>query len=181
MLNIFFVVRCFWEVKNVVWILGWVACLIAFISVFFPSWKTIFKQSRQLFNTSTTPGYLSSFSTSSYRNLNSFSTARWIDWDFFWILDSFSTASIHRDWLNSISTPFDQSKSSCMHCFSHVLHLSFILPSINILFHYIHAFLWILCAPLIIFIFLKWSVLASCTFVNHEKNGEKLWKYMVSF
>ena len=38
-----------------------------------------------------TPDYLSSFSTSSYRNLDSFSTARWIDRDFFWILDSFLT------------------------------------------------------------------------------------------
>ena len=33
----------FLRVQNVDWILGWVACLIAFISVFFPSWKIIFK------------------------------------------------------------------------------------------------------------------------------------------
>ena len=38
-----------------------------------------------------TPDYLSSFSPSFYRNLDSFSTARWIDWDFFWFLESFST------------------------------------------------------------------------------------------
>ena len=58
-----------------------------------------------------------------------------------------------------------------MHCFSHVLHLSFILPSINILFHYIHAFLWIFCDPLIIFIFLGWSVLASCTLCQSWQKG----------
>ena len=73
------------RVQNVDWILGWVACLIAFIFVFFPSWKTIL-------DTSLTPGYLLSFSTSSYRNHNSFSITRWIDWDFFWTLNSFSTA-----------------------------------------------------------------------------------------
>ena len=38
-----------------------------------------------------TPGYLSSFSTSFYRNLDSVSTARWIDRQTFWTLDSFST------------------------------------------------------------------------------------------
>ena len=74
------------RVQNVDWILGWVACLIAFIFVFFPSWKTIL-------DTSLTLGYLSSFSTSSYRNHDSFSTTRWIDRDFFWTLNSFSTAS----------------------------------------------------------------------------------------
>ena len=36
------------RVQNVVWILSCVACLIVFIFVFFPSWKTIFKQSRHL-------------------------------------------------------------------------------------------------------------------------------------
>ena len=32
----------------------------------------------------------------------------------------------------------------------------------NILFHYIHAFIWILCTPLIIFIFLGCNFLVSC-------------------
>ena len=41
-----------------VWIIGCVACLIVFISVFFFSRKTVFKS---LLNTSSTPGYLSSF------------------------------------------------------------------------------------------------------------------------
>ena len=44
-------------------------------------------------DTSSTPRYLSSFSTSSYRNLNSFLTARWIDRQTFWTLDSFLMAS----------------------------------------------------------------------------------------
>ena len=44
------------------------------------------------------------------------STARWIDRETFCLLDSFST-------------PLDRSRSSCMHCFSHVLHLFFILSS----------------------------------------------------
>ena len=69
-------------------ILGWVTCLIAFIFMFFPSWKTIFKQSRQFLDTSSTPSYLLSFSTSSYHHLDSFLTARWIDRQSFWPLDS---------------------------------------------------------------------------------------------
>ena len=43
-------------------------------------------------DTSSTPGYLSSFSTS-YLNLDSFSIAMWIDRQTFWTLDSFSIAS----------------------------------------------------------------------------------------
>ena len=50
-----------------VWIIDCVACLIAFISVFFSSRKTVFKS---LLDTSSTPGYLSSFQTFSYRNLD---------------------------------------------------------------------------------------------------------------
>ena len=43
-----------------VWIIGCVACLIAFMFVFFSSRKTVFKS---LLNTSLTPSYLSSFQT----------------------------------------------------------------------------------------------------------------------
>ena len=56
----------------------------------FPSWKTGFKLSRHLLDTSSTPGYLSSFQTFSYRNLNRSSTTRWIDRESSWTLDSFS-------------------------------------------------------------------------------------------
>ena len=115
-----------------------------------------------------TPSFLSSFSTSSYRNLDSFSTVRWIDRDFFWTLDSISTTggsiekapnlsiasqqllnnfSIHRGWLDT---------SRSIEILLHALFLTcfaffFYLVNHSILFHYIRVFLWILCAPLIIF------------------------------
>ena len=55
-------------------------------------------------DTSLTPGYLSSFSTSFYHNLDSFSTTRWIDFQNFWTLYSFSTAR----WIDRvISWPLD--------------------------------------------------------------------------
>ena len=61
-----------------------------FISMFFPSWKMVFKLSRHLLDTSSTPGYLLSFQTFSYRNLNRSSTTRWIDQESSWPFDSFS-------------------------------------------------------------------------------------------
>ena len=55
-----------------VWIIGCVACLIAFMSVFFSSRKTVFKS---LLDTSSTPGYLSSFQAFFfYCNLDTSST-----------------------------------------------------------------------------------------------------------
>ena len=45
-----------------------------------------FKLSRHLLDTSSTPGYLSSFQTFSYRNLNRSSTTRWIDRESSWTL-----------------------------------------------------------------------------------------------
>ena len=60
--------------------------------MFFPSWKTIFKVSRHLLDISSTPGYLSSFQTFSYRNLNKSSTTRWIDQESSRSFDSFSIA-----------------------------------------------------------------------------------------
>ena len=43
----------------------------------------------------------------------------------------------------------------------------------SILFHYIHAFIWISCAPLIIVMFLEWSFLVSCTLCQSwQKGGE---------
>ena len=41
----------------------------------------------------------------------------------------------------------------------------------SILFHHIHAFIWILCNPLIIFMFFEWSFLASCTLCQLWKKG----------
>ena len=43
----------------------------------------------------------------------------------------------------------------------------------NILFHYIHAFIWIPFAPLIIFMFLGWSFIASCTLCQSWQKGEE--------
>ena len=76
------------------WLDHWLSCMLdcIHIYVFFSSWEIVFKQSRQLLDTSSTPGYLSSFSTSSYRNLDSFSTTRWVNRQNFWTLDSFSIA-----------------------------------------------------------------------------------------
>ena len=71
----FFCSEMFLRDQNVIWILGWVACLIAFMSVFFSSWKTVFEQSRQLLNTSRHLAYLSSSSASFNRNLDNFSIA----------------------------------------------------------------------------------------------------------
>ena len=63
-----------------------------------------------------------------------------------------------------------------MHCFSHVLHLSFILSSIAscfITFMHFYGFFVPSWWSLIIFIFLGWSVLASCTFCQSwQKGGE---------
>ena len=68
-----------WEmilrVQNVVWIIGWVACLIAFISVFFSSWKTIFKQSRHLSIPGLSIELFNCFLSQSWHLL----IARWID------------------------------------------------------------------------------------------------------
>ena len=43
----------------------------------------------------------------------------------------------------------------------------------SIFVHHIHAFIWILCTPLIIFMFLGWSFIASCTICQSwQKGGE---------
>ena len=53
------------------WIIGWVVCWIAFMSVFFTSWKTVFKS---WLDTSSIPCYLSNFSSIFLkRNLDTFS------------------------------------------------------------------------------------------------------------
>ena len=75
--------------QNADWILVWVACLIAFIYVFFPSWKAIFfKQSRHLLDTWLSVELLNCFLSQSRHFLKT----RWINRENSWILDSFSTA-----------------------------------------------------------------------------------------
>ena len=64
-------------------------------------------------------------------------------------------------------------------CFASFYYLVFH----SILFHYIHAFIWVSCAPLIIidhvFMSLGWSFLASCTLCQSWQKGgeivETLW------
>ena len=43
----------------------------------------------------------------------------------------------------------------------------------SILFHYILTFIWIPCAPLIIFMFLGWSFITSCTLCQLWQKGGK--------
>ena len=81
--------------QNVVWVFGWVACLIAFISVFFPSWvfKAISTASRHLSIPSLSIELFSCFLSQS-RHL---SIARWINRETFYPVDSSLTAtSIYR-------------------------------------------------------------------------------------
>ena len=80
--------RWFWELKvlfgSLVELYAWLHSYLCF-----SLHEKLFLNNLDSFST---PGYLSSFSSSSYCNLDSFLIARWIDWDFFWILNSFSTA-----------------------------------------------------------------------------------------
>ena len=199
------------RVFNVDWILGWVACLIEFISIFFPSWKTVLKQSWQLLDTSSTLGYLSSFQAFSYRNLNTSSTPggsiekvlvssiasrHLVDqssliscaWCF---CTSTLARHLYLSAANSLtpsstpySTPLDLSRSFCLHCFSHVLHISFILSSIASFFITCMHLYWFFVPPwssLIIFIFLGWSFLASCTICQSWQKRGEIGKYVLSF
>ena len=93
------------------------------------------------------------------------------------MLDS---CSIHRGWLllDSISALLNPLRFSCMHCFSYVLHLSFILLSIAscfIIFMHLYGFFVPPWSSLIIFTFLEWSFLASYTPCQlWQKGGEIL-------
>ena len=139
--------------KNAVWILGCVACLIAFISVFFSYWKIVFRQSRHLLDTSQYLAYLSRFLVDFLSQSRHLSIARWIDRESSCSLDSFLT-------------PLDLSRSSYMYCFSYVLHLSVILSSITscfITFMHFYGFLLPPWLSLIIYMFLGWGFIASYT------------------
>ena len=71
--------------------------------------------------------------------------------------------------MESMSMTFFLLRDFSFICFAYFYYL--VIHSI--LFHYIHAFLWILCTPLIIFMFLGWSFLVSCTlFQSWQKGGE---------
>ena len=82
------------------------------------------------------------------------------------------------------STPLDLSRSFCLHCFSHVLHISFILSSIASFFITSMHLYWFFVPPwssLIIFIFLGWSFLASCTICQSWQKRGEIGKYVLSF
>ena len=87
-LTFFFSWEMILRVQNVIWIFGWVACLIAFMSVFFSSLKNCFEQSQQLLDTSRPIywAFWASFLDSCYRN---FDLIRFLRIN----LDSFSIAS----------------------------------------------------------------------------------------
>ena len=94
------------------------------------------------------------------------------------MLDS---CSIHRGWLllDSCSTA-SQYAEVLLHALFFTCFASFFYLVIHrILFHYIHPFIWILCTPLIIFMFLGWNFLASCILCQSwQKVGEivkKMW------
>ena len=88
------------------------------------------------------------------------------------------SCSIHRGWLllDSCLTA-SRSVEILLHALFFTCFASFFYLVIHsILFHHIHAFIWILCTLrsfLIIFIFLGWSFLASCTLCQSwQKMGE---------
>ena len=135
-------------------------------------WKTVFKVISTAPQHLSTPGFSMKIFSWFLLQSRHLLTAKWIDREISCLLDSFSTS-------------LDQSRSSYMHYFSYVLHLSFILSSIASCFitfmHFYRFFLppW---SSLIIFISLKWSFLASCTLCQSWKKGEKLWRlYGFSF
>ena len=74
----------------------------------------VFKLSRHLLDISLTLGYLSSFQTFSYYNLNRSLTARWIDWESSWTFDSWWI-----DWDSLCFIPRHLLDSCiCRYCFS---------------------------------------------------------------
>ena len=81
--------RCFWEVYYGIWIIGWVACWIAFMSVFFTSQKITFKS---WLDTSLIPCYLSSFLSFFLSQSRQLLDTWWIDRESSCLLGSFSTA-----------------------------------------------------------------------------------------
>ena len=184
------------DFERLIWCLDhWLSCMLDCIHVY------VFLFSKKLIlKASSTSGYLLSFQAFSYCNLNTSSTpcgsiekvlvpliasqhlvdqsslisCVWccctstLAWHLYLSMAKSSTPS---------STPLDLLRSFCMHCFSHVLHISFVLSSIAscfITFMHLYGFFVPPSSSLIIFIFLGWSFLASTPFVNHDKKGEKL-------
>ena len=154
----------------------WLSSMIDCIHVYVFSllWKTAFKQYRQLLDTSQQLGYLSSSLAFFYRILASFSIHR----GSFWMLDRFSIAvqSIKVGFCSIAAQQLLDPWSSCMHCFSHVLHLSFILSSIASCFiRFMHLYGFFV-PPWSSLYFSGEAFQLLVPFVNHDKNREKLWR-----
>ena len=178
----------------------WLSSLfVAFISICFSSlWKTTFYQARQLLDRSSTAFYLSSLlnffsqqKLTQFRSieisgvlLNRISTASSIHRETFYLADrsSIDSRSIEIGFYSIAARQLlDLSGPSCMHCF--FFHMFCICwdPLISL-----HSCIYLdsLC-PLIIFMFLKWSFIASCTLCQSWQKGreivEKLWFLFLRF
>ena len=135
--------------------------------MFFPSWKTSFLQARKLLDTSSTD--ILPIKPSSC-DLDRSSTASRSIKEIFWALclpDRFSTnprsIKISGFSLDSSSTAC-QSVETLLHALFFTCFASFFYLVIHsILFHYIHAFIWIHCALLIILdhLYVSWVKLYS--------------------
>ena len=117
----------------------------------FPFLKTIFKLSRHLLDTSSTPSSLSSFQNFSYHNLNRSSTARWIDRESSWTFDSFSIAGGSIELLFCVFASFLDTSSTAS-----FVEVVFLDTSIcrELLKHYILGY----CNPVLIFLNLSRSI-----------------------
>ena len=167
MLDIFLVKRCFWEVKmlfgSLVDLLVWLHSYLCFSLL-----KKLFLSN---LDSSLTPSLsielFSCFLSQSWH----LSIARLINRETFYPINSSSTATfIHRGLLDT---------SRSVEILLHVLFFTCFAPFLylvihSILFHHMHAFIWILCTPLIIFMFLGWSFITSCTLCQSWQKGEEI-------
>ena len=158
MLCIFLVESCFESLTS--WLDLWLCCLLVhFIFMCISSlWKISFLQAWQLLDRSLTNSFLSSpsffssqqkltqfWSIEIYRVLNKSLTTSLIHQETFYLANKFSTDS------RSVETLLHTLFFTCFESFYYlVIH--------SILFYYIHAFIWIPCAPLIIFdhLYVSW-------------------------
>ena len=143
-------------------------CMFDCIHVmFFSSWKTVFKQFQHLSTPSLSIELFSCFLSQSWH----LSIAKLINRETFYPIDSSSTATfIHRGLLDT-----SRSVEILLHVLFFTCFASFLYLVIHsILFHYMHAFIWILCTPLIIFMFLGWSFITSCTLCQSWQKGEEI-------
>ena len=105
------------------------------------------------------------------------SIARLIDQETFCLLDrcSIASRSIKIGFCSIVSRHLSIYWDFFLHALFFTCFASFFSLVIHsILFHYIHAFIWISFAPLIIFMFLRWSFLTSCTLCQSWQKEEEI-------